>query len=151
MNTMSLMESIPNWPRFYRALCRFGPVALTGVPRCWVPWLQSHASSADLFWSDGMQETLTAFWNEPPIAVERVMDLFTENVRRELEEFPFSMLGSWKKSSNSDELLPMSACVDQIGFKLTHRLTRALIRASQSPYALRHHLLVSDHAFVASS
>ena len=106
MNTVSLMESIPNWPRFYRALCRFGPVALTGVPRCWVPCLQSHASTSDLFWNDGMQETLIAFWNEPLIAVERVMELFTEAVRRELEEFPFSMRDSWQSSQNSDELLP---------------------------------------------
>ena len=151
MNTMSLMESIPNWPRFYRALCRFGPVALTGLPRCWVPGLQLHASSTDLFWSDGMQETLTAYWNEPSTAVERVMELFTENVRRELEEFPFSMWGSWQRSPNFDELLPMSACVDQIGFKLTHRLTRALIRASESPYPLRKHVLVSGRACVAAS
>lgn len=151
MNTISLMESIPNWPRFYRALCRFGPVALTGVPRGWVSRLQLHASSTDLFWSDGMHETLTAYWNEPPTAVERVMELFTENVRREFEEFPFSAWGSWQRSPNSDELLPMSVCVDQIGFKLTHRLTRALIRASQSPYPLRKHVLVSDHARVATS
>lgn len=145
MNTLSF-EKTPNWPRFYRALCRFGPVALTGVPRCWVPALQSHASSSDLFWSDGMQETLTAFWNEPSIAVERVMDLFTDAVRRELEEFPFSVSGSWQGSSNSDELLPALVSVDQIGFKLTRRLTRALVRASRSPYPLKKRGLVSDHA-----
>ena len=151
MNTVSLMESIPNWPRFYRALCRFGPVALTGVPRCWVPCLQSHASTSDLFWNDGMQETLIAFWNEPLIAVERVMELFTEAVRRELEEFPFSMRGSWQSSQNSDELLQRSVCVDQIGFKLTRRLTRALIRASQSPYPLRRRGLVSEQACLPAS
>lgn len=98
-----------------------------------------------------MQETLTAYWNEPPTAVERVMELFTENVRREFEEFPFSDWGLSQRSPTSDELLPMSACFDQIGFKLTHRLTRALIRASQSPYPLRKHALLSDHACVPAS
>lgn len=151
MKTMSLREGNPNWPRFYRARCRFGPVALTGIPRCWVPCLQLNASSMDLFWSDGMQETLTAYWNEPPTAVERVMELFTENVRREFEEFPCSASFSWQRLPNSDELLPTAVCVDQIGFKLTHRLTRALIRASQSPYPLRKHVLVSDNARVPAS
>ena len=53
-------EDMPNWQMFYRKLCHIGPVALTGLPREWIPMLQSYARTGDLFWSDCLQAALRA-------------------------------------------------------------------------------------------
>ncbi len=107
------MEVIPNWPMFYRKLCHVGPTALTGLPREWIPMLQSYAKTGDLFWSDCLQATLLGYWDDPSTAVHQVMQVFAENVRLEFREPPLRWLGSWLALPGSGGPMPMEDCIQQ--------------------------------------
>lgn len=126
------MEDTPNWPMFYRKLCHVGPVALTGLPREWIPMLQSYARTGDLFWSDCLQAALFECWGDPSAAVDRVMQVFAENVRLEFREPPLCWLSSWRTLPDSGGSMPMEDCIQQINYRLTARLRKALVSAAQS-------------------
>jgi hypothetical protein len=126
---------LPNWPSFYRKLCRVGPAALTGLPREWVSKLQAYASTSDMFWSDSLQPVLYEYWDHPPAAVERVMQEFAENVRQAFREPPLCWeADSWLTSSIAGEPMPIEDCIEQVDFKLTARLRKALVRAAESRF-----------------
>ena len=125
-------EDTPNWPMFYRKLCHIGPVALTGLPCEWTPMLQSYARTGDLFWSDCLQAALFENWYDPFTAVDQVMQVFAENVRLEFREPPLCWLGSWRTLPDSGGPMTMEDCIQQINYRLTARLRKALVRAAQS-------------------
>lgn len=125
-------EDMPNWQMFYRKLCHIGPVALTGLPREWIPMLQSYARTGDLFWSDCLQAALFEYWDDPSTAVDQVMLVFAENARLEFCEPPLCWLGSWRTLPGSGGPVPMEDCIQQINFRLTARLRKALVRAAES-------------------
>ncbi len=135
MSEPNYSEDIPNWSMFYRRLCHLGPTALTGVPREWIPGLQSYARTGDLFWSDDLQAALVSHWDDPPAAVDQVMQVFVENVRLELREPPLCWGGSWRDSADTGGPMSMEDCIELIGFRLTAKLRRALVQAAQSRFA----------------
>jgi hypothetical protein len=47
-----------NWPRFYEALCRHSPNLLVGIDEGMREIIEMSSSSADMFWSEGLEECL---------------------------------------------------------------------------------------------
>lgn len=134
MSRPSHIDETPNWPAFYRRLCRSGPAALTGVPSELRPILQSYASTSDLFWSDDLYATLFIRWDDPSKAIEEAVQVFTENVRLEFMAPPLCWCNSWLSSPDTGEDLPLMDCVNLIKFRLTERMVKSLLCAAQSSY-----------------
>lgn len=134
LNRGDMIDELPNWPALYRKLCLLGPVALKGLPREWIPVLQSYARTGDMFWSEGLLAALFDHWDDPDAAMEQVMKEFVKNVRREFREAPLCWSDSWRSLQGSDEVVPLNACVEYIDFRLTVRLRRALVRAARSRF-----------------
>lgn len=143
VNRARLAHDLPNWQAFYRRLCRVGPSALKGLPREWIPILQSYARTGDLFWSDDLQAALFNCWDNPSEAVEQVVREFVWNVRQEFGQPPLCWSHPWSVSPVTGEPLPLADCVERIDAKLTARQRRSLVRAAQSRFVSK-----SDQRFV---
>lgn len=80
-------KSLYTWPRFYRALCRYGPNLLLGLDEDLREIVKMSASSTDEFWSEGLEDLLAAgaAGGDIRAGVLSVLRLWRENVLEALD------------------------------------------------------------------
>jgi hypothetical protein len=79
----------PNWGAFYVQLGITGPKFLTRVPAGLEGFIEMEARGTDSFYSDSIEGTLTALWDEnPEMAVWEVVQEWGNNVREWATKFP---------------------------------------------------------------
>jgi len=71
-----------NWPRFYTALCRQGPDLLLGVDENLIEFIKMSASTTDMFWSEGLEESLAIGFadGDTRAGVLSALEIWRENV-----------------------------------------------------------------------
>jgi hypothetical protein len=76
------MTETYNWSRFYKALCRHGPNLLLGIDEDMREIIELSSSSADMFWSEGLEECLAegAAGGSLQDGVLSSLELWRENV-----------------------------------------------------------------------
>ena len=132
----NLENNSPNWGAFYVQLGITGPKFLTRVPAGLEGFIEMEARGTDSFYSDSIEGTLEALWDEDPeMAVWEAVKEWVNNVREYLDEItgPWSLI-PWDElkidESQQQELRISSA---QIGLQRRKDLIDELVAAAREP------------------
>jgi len=129
---ISVLESELNWPAFYVALNHIAPWAMTGLPDGGREYIQTCGLASDAFWSDDLQDTAIELWAKSPVAaVNAVMEIFCENVRRAYCEMPLEMVDEWISVPSAEPNFTRECCINCIDFKITAPTLHYLLAAGR--------------------
>jgi len=105
------MPDTYNWSEFYGMLCRHGPNLLVGIDEGTREIIEMHASSTDMFWSEGLEECLAegAAGGSLRGGVLSALDLWRENVLDALDT-NFGIEIDWEQVSIHDA----SSLIDEL-------------------------------------
>jgi len=93
---------------------------MTGLPDGGREYIQTCGLASDAFWSDDLQDTAIELWEQsPPAAVDAVMEIYCENVRRAYCEMPLAMVEEWISVPTSEANFTRERCINCIDFKIT--------------------------------